>query len=157
MKLIAANLSSLKETRVHEYVLRFCFGGICTVVTGLVARHFGPEIGGLFLAFPAIYPAGVSLIESHEKRRKKESGFDGTNRGRVAASVDSAGASIGCVGLIAFAMVVAAGIQRIRPGLAIMAASLSWFGISWMLWILRKRGVFFRSTGRLGVHRSPWR
>jgi hypothetical protein len=75
------DFSSLKETKPHEYALRFVFGGICTVLAGLIAKRYGPGLGGLFLAFPAIFPAGASLIESHEKRRKAEYGFDGTKRG----------------------------------------------------------------------------
>jgi hypothetical protein len=35
---------------------------------------------------------GASLIESHEKQRKAQIHSDGTNRGRAAASLDSAGA-----------------------------------------------------------------
>src|SRR3984957_16087318 len=66
MKRVQLNLPSLKETKPHEYAVRFLFGGLCTVLAGLIAERFGPGIGGLFLAFPAIFPAGTSLIESHE-------------------------------------------------------------------------------------------
>ena len=106
MKRIEVNLSALKETKPHEYAVRFLFGGLCTVLAGSIAKRFGPGVGGLFLAFPAIFPAGTSLIESHEKQRKAQIHADGTNRGRVAASLDSAGASLGCVGLLGFAFVL---------------------------------------------------
>jgi len=53
-------------------------GGGCTDFAGLVAKRYGPSIGGLFLVFPAIFPSGASLIENHEKRRKVKSGVDGT-------------------------------------------------------------------------------
>src|ERR1700761_3386491 len=89
--MIKVDLSSLRETKPHEYAMRFLFGGICTVLAGLVAKRFGPAVGGLFLAFPAIFPAGASLIEDHEKKRKAEYGLDGTVRGRLAASIDAAG------------------------------------------------------------------
>jgi NAD(P)-dependent dehydrogenase (short-subunit alcohol dehydrogenase family) len=85
--MIKVDLSSLRETKPHEYAMRFLFGGICTVLAGLVAKRFGPAVGGLFLAFPAIFPAGASLIEDHEKKRKAEYGLDGTVRGRLAASI----------------------------------------------------------------------
>src|ERR1700733_4546888 len=98
--MIKVDLLSLKETKPHEYAMRFVFGGICTVLAGLIAKRFGPVIGGLFLAFPAIFPAGASLIEDHEKKRKAEYGFDGTIRSRMAASEDAAGASLGCIGLM---------------------------------------------------------
>ncbi len=95
---IEFNLGSLRETRGHEYVVRFVFGGLCTVTAGLVAKRYGPGIGGLFLAFPAIFPASATMIENHEKRRK-EAGAAGTLRGRLAASIDASGAALGCVGL----------------------------------------------------------
>jgi Protein of unknown function (DUF3147) len=97
--------SALKEMKPHEYAVRFLFGGTCTVLAGLIAKHFGPAIGGLFLAFPAIFQAGASLIESNEKRRKAKIGCDGASRGRLAASLDSAGAALGCVGLCMFALI----------------------------------------------------
>jgi hypothetical protein len=104
MKRIEANWATLKGTRPHEYAVRFFFGGLCTVAAGLIAKRFGPGVGGLFLAFPAIFPASANLVESHEKRRKAKIGSDGRNRGRMAASLDSQGASLGCLGLLAFAL-----------------------------------------------------
>lgn len=104
--MIKVDLSSLRETKVSEYTVRFVFGGTCTVIAGLITKRFGPELGGLFLAFPAIFPAGASLIEEHEKERKARCGFDGRIRGRLAASVDAAGASLGTRGLMAFALVL---------------------------------------------------
>ena len=106
MKRIEVNLSALTATRPHEYAVRFLFGGLATVAAGLIAKKFGPGIGGLFLAFPAIFPASASLIESHEKKRKANIRSDGRNRGRMAASLDAQGASLGCIGLMAFAFVL---------------------------------------------------
>jgi hypothetical protein len=80
------DLSSLSETKPHEYALRFLFGGSRTALAGLIAKGYGPEVGGLFLAFPAIFPAAASLIQNHEIRRKAEIGTDGVDRGRNAAA-----------------------------------------------------------------------
>ena len=110
--MIRMDFSSLKETKPHQYALRFVFGGICTVLAGLIAKRYGPGLGGLFLAFPAIFPAGASLIESHEKKRKAQHGFDGTKRGRLAASIDALGASLGCLGLMAFAFTLWIGLPE---------------------------------------------
>jgi hypothetical protein len=46
------NWSALKQSR--EYVLRFVLGGLATVMAGAVATFYGPAVGGLFLAFPAM-------------------------------------------------------------------------------------------------------
>jgi len=114
------------------------FGGAVTAATGLIAKKWGPGVAGLFLAFPAIFPAGATLIEKHEKEKKKKAGLDGTGRGRAAASVDAAGAAIGSIGLLAFGVVV----WRFLPGhpgwAVLMVAGLAWMGVSVLLWWARK-------------------
>jgi hypothetical protein len=107
---VQARPRKLKQTRWWELALRFAFGGLCTVIAGLVAKKFGPAAGGLFLAFPAIFPSGASLIASHEKERKHKAGMHGTRRGCELAGVDAAGATMGCAGLAAFAVVVWQGV-----------------------------------------------
>jgi uncharacterized membrane protein (GlpM family) len=136
---IAANFSSLKQTNLREYVVRFVLGGAVTVAAGLIARRWGPVVGGLFLAFPAIFPAGATLIEQHEVKRKREIGRDSHGRGRAAAALDALGAAFGAVGLTAFAVVL----WRFLPGhnslSALGLAVAAWMVVSGVLWILRKR------------------
>ena len=69
---IKIDLSGLKETKFHEYALRFVAGGIITVIAGMIAGKWGPGIGGLFLAFPAIFPASATLIEKHQRQKKQK-------------------------------------------------------------------------------------
>ena len=64
--------SALRQTRWYEYLVRFVLGGVMTAVAGLIAARFGPVIGGLFLAFPAIFPASATLIEKHVRERKEK-------------------------------------------------------------------------------------
>ncbi len=59
--------------------------------TGLIAQHWGPVVGGLFLSFPAILPASATLIERHETEKKKRAGISCRVRGRKAAALDAAG------------------------------------------------------------------
>jgi hypothetical protein len=139
MARIEVNWSSLKGTKPHEYAVRFVFGGLSTVAAGLIAKHFGPGIGGLFLAFPAIFPASASLIESHEIERKAEVGSDGRNRGRLAASLDSQGASMGSIGLIGFAFVLWKWVSNHNALLMISAAAMTWLIIAYTLWVARAR------------------
>jgi hypothetical protein len=142
--MLKVDLSSLRGTRPHEYAMRFVFGGVCTVLAGLIAKRFGPAIGGLFLAFPAIFPAGASLIEDHEKKRKAEHGYDGTVRSRLAASVDAAGASLGCIGLMAFAIILWRGIPGHNAYWVISLATFVWMVLSTTLWALRRKRFFHR-------------
>lgn len=151
--MIEIRLSALKDSKPHEYLVRFLFGGLCTVVAGLVAQRFGPAIGGLFLAFPAIFPAGASLIESHEKAKKREIGFDGTRRGRTAAGSDAAGAAIGCVGLILFGLAVWQLLTKVNTVTAIVIASVLWVIATPFLWEVRKQRFFTRMDRNLSTHR----
>ncbi len=153
--MVEMKLSSLKETKPHQYLVRFLFGGAATVLAGLVARRFGPAVGGLFLAFPAIFPAGVTLIESHEKERKGELGCDGTNRGRMAASIDAAGAALGSIGLVGFALVLCWMLPDQSPWLAIPVATVVWAMIAFLLWELRKRRLFGRHARRRPTPHRP--
>jgi Protein of unknown function (DUF3147) len=149
--MIRIDFSSLRETRPHEYIMRFLFGGICTILAGLIANCYGPGIGGLFLAFPALFPAGASLIEDHEKKRKREHGFHGTKRGRLAASVDALGASLGCLGLMGFAVTLWMGLPKHNAYFVVVIATIVWLGISAFFWRAHRHRIFHRrkssSTG----------
>jgi Protein of unknown function (DUF3147) len=90
---VSANFSALKKTKWYEYAVRFLLGGTVTVVAGLLAKHYGPVFGGLFLAFPAIFPASATLVDKHERQKKHRAGIPQTTRGRQVAGVDAAGAA----------------------------------------------------------------
>jgi len=149
---IEAKPERLKETRLWELALRFGFGGACTVVAGLIAKRFGPAVGGLFLAFPAIFPSGASLIESHEKERKQKAGMRGTLRGRRLAGVDAAGAAMGCVGLAVFAVVIWKELQQHNAVPVIAAASVMWGLVSVGMWWVLRRSKAIRALGRNHDH-----
>jgi hypothetical protein len=142
--MVSAQFSSLRDIKPHEYAVRFLFGGLCTVAAGLIAKRFGPAIGGLFLAFPAIFPAGASLLESHEKRKMAKAGLDGTNQAREAASVDSAGASIGSIGLVAFAGILWLELPSHNAYFVISLATTTWLIVSIAIWYVRKSRWFRR-------------
>ena len=130
-------LSALGETRFSEYAVRFALGGAATVVAGLIAARFGPVIGGLFLAFPAIFPASATLMERHVREREERRGRDGSRRGRHAASRDAIGAALGSLGLAAFAAVVWLGVQR-WGGWSLVPATLAWLAVAYGSWRLRR-------------------
>jgi len=131
--------SAFGRTKWYEYAIRFVFGGFITVAAGIIAKEFGPSLGGVFLAFPAIFPASATLIEKHESEKKKEKGLHGTIRGREAASVDAAGAAMGSVGLFVFALMV----WQLIPGhshwLILVTATLVWLLVAMLSWHIRKR------------------
>src|ERR1700747_1126279 len=81
------NLSALYKTRWYEYAVRFFFGGTVTVIAGLIAMKYGPIMGVLLLAFPTIFPASATLVEKHEREKKRKAGILKTKRGRQAAAL----------------------------------------------------------------------
>jgi Protein of unknown function (DUF3147) len=137
--LIKVNPSALKQTKWHEYLVRFVFGGLITMAAGIIAKKFGPEAGGLFLAFPAILPATATLIEKHETEKKQKEGLKGTVRGRNAASVDAAGSAMGSVGLFVFAVIVLHFIGGHNLWLVLAGAMVGWLAVSVLTWLIRKR------------------
>jgi hypothetical protein len=135
---VKINFVAAKETKPHEYAIRFLFGGFVTVVTGLIARKFGPAVGGLFLAFPAIFPATATLIATHEKEEKRRAHLNGTPRGRDAAAIEARGTALGSLGLLAFAAVVWRALPNHRAPAVLVAAAAAWFAASVLFWRLRE-------------------
>lgn len=131
--------SVLSQTKWYEYAVRFLFGGVITAVAGMIAKKFGAGVGGLFLAFPAIFPASASLIEKHERQKKEKLGLDGTVRARKAAGIDAAGAAIGSLGLFVFALIVSQFLPEHTPWLVLPAGILAWLAVSVLAWQIRKR------------------
>jgi hypothetical protein len=130
--------SSLTETRWYEYVVRFVLGGAATVLTGVIAKHFGTSVGGVFLALPAIFCASATLIESHERRTKEKAGLSGDRRGQQAAALDAAGAGLGSIGLMAFAAVFFLIVSKSVMA-AFIAALCAWASVSVAAWWMRRR------------------
>ena len=135
---IKVDFSTLGQTKWHDYAVRFLFGGLITVLAGIIAKNFGPGIGGLFLAFPAIFPASATLIEKHEKEKKQSLGLNGEARGRSAASIDATGSSMGSIGLFVFAFIVWQFMSRGRAWMVLGGATVLWLGVSLAVWRIRK-------------------
>lgn len=144
--MISVDLSALKRIKPHEYAVRFLFGGLCTALAGAIAKHYGPGVGGLFLAFPAIFPAGACLVESHETERKARAGMDGTIRGRVAAGVDAVGASLASIALGVFALAVWTGLPRYGALEVIASATGAWVIVAASLWGFHRSRALHRKT-----------
>ena len=139
IKAIKFDMSMLAQGRWQEYALRFVAGGAITAAAGLIAKEFGPGIGGLFLAFPAIFPASATLVEKHERERREEEGVQGAERGRQAASLDAAGAAMGSLGLLVFALLVWKLLPVLTAWIVLPLATIVWLGVSMMVWVLRKK------------------
>jgi hypothetical protein len=140
---IQVNLSALRHTKWHEYLLRFVFGGGVCVLAGIVAHRFGPVVGGIFLAIPAIFPASATLIEKHEEEKtttqkghKNRANPDA--EGQMKVGFDAEGAALGSIGLVVFALVM----WKFMPGrsasLVLFCATLSWLLVATTLWKIQE-------------------
>ncbi len=133
----AVDFASLRDAHWSQFAVRFALGGAVTVCTGLIAQHWGPVVGGLFLSFPAILPASATLIERHETEKKKRAGISCRVRGRKAAALDAAGAVLGGWGMLCFDGV--AWLALLRYSTALALAGMLWLIVSASLWWAGRR------------------
>jgi hypothetical protein len=132
------DFSAFGKTRWYEYAARFFFGGAITVVAGVLAKQYGPVFGGLFLAFPAIFPAAATLLDKHTRERRLRAGIPHTIRGRLAAALDARGAALGSIALAVFALFVWKFLPRWGGALSVLAALSLWLGLSVLIWLAYK-------------------
>src|ERR1700753_148135 len=119
----------LRQGRWYEHVLRFGLGVVVTVLAGIIADRWGPAIGGVFLAFAAIFCASSTMIEKHERARKRRDDLERERRARERARRS--------LGLVAFALVV----WLLAPcgGLLTPAvAAVVWLFVSVAIWRLQR-------------------
>jgi len=116
---------ALRSVQPRDLALRFAFGVAVSVVAAIVTLAFGSRAGGLFLAFPAILPASLTLIEKKEGQHQAEG--------------DAVGAIIGAVALVVFALTAWALFTRIRGGAVEAVALAVWLAVSVLLYGLIRR------------------
>jgi hypothetical protein len=133
---VKSDLARLRQIGGQEVILRFVLGGIITASAGAIATEFGPAVGGLFLAFPAILPASLTLVEKHEN--KKTSARMRGRRGRQAAAADATGAVLGSMGMIAFGFLVWQYASNYNPCIVLGCATGVWSIVTMGLWFIRK-------------------
>jgi uncharacterized membrane protein (GlpM family) len=113
----------IREATPKDAAVRFAFGAGTSAVAGLVTLA-SPVVGGVFLAFPAILLASLTLIADEE--------------GQTAARDDARGAAAGAVGLAAFAATGSALFHRWPTPTAFVCATVAWllasgacYGAAW--------------------------
>ncbi|MEV5083358.1 DUF3147 family protein [Streptomyces sp. NPDC093064] len=132
---VRVDLRAVARTPRKDLLLRFGFGAGVSLLAAVVSRLFGSFVGGVFLAFPAILLAGLTLVAEEE--------------GLMSARDDARGAALGTLGLVAFAVVATVLLRHHSAWLALGAATAAWAVVS-----LGAYGVA-RATGSGGDERSP--
>jgi hypothetical protein len=133
---ISVQPGKLRDVRARDLRIRFAFDALTSVVAGVITLLSGPRAGGIFLAFPAILAASLTLIE------EKEAPED--------AREDARSAVLGAFALAVFAALVALTVTRVLPGLALVFASLGWVAVALGAYLTlwgRRRGIFSQRSG----------
>jgi hypothetical protein len=106
-------LGKVRELRARELGYRFVAGAVTSIAAGAATLAFGPRVGGIMLAFPAILAASLTLIAEQEDSAE--------------AREDARGALIGAVALGLFAVVAALTLGRFSNAIALLLAAFTWF------------------------------
>jgi hypothetical protein len=118
---IQLRAGELKQAPVRDWLIRFGFGAGVSALAGVVSVVAGPRVGGVFLAFPAILLASLTLVAKEDGARQ--------------ARNEARGATLGTLGLVGFAAVVAITL----PGWPLWAA----LGAAIAVWTLVALGSYF--------------
>ncbi|WP_062348778.1 DUF3147 family protein [Herbidospora yilanensis] len=147
---VTFRVSRLRSTRPRDLLVRFVFGAAISVIAGLVGERWGSLAGGVWLGFPAILGATLTLIEEEEHKRGP-------------AAKDAMGAIFGAAGLVAFAACVWLLGLRLSPWLVLLLALAAWMAVAALIYVvseasrsrLRSRGSRPPAgrSGRGGSHR----
>src|SRR5207244_13276625 len=123
---VSAKLERLRQTKPRDFLLRFVFGGVVTVAASLIATRVGPVVGGLFLAFPAILPASLTLLAQHA-------------RNTPPAGADAYGSIFGSVGLFIFGVIVWVLGATVTAWLVLCLLTIVWIVTACGTWVLAER------------------
>jgi hypothetical protein len=115
----------LARTRPRDWLIRFVFGAGVSAFAGMVTAIAGPRVGGVFLAFPAILLASLTLVAREEGLRQ--------------ASDEARGATFGTIGLAGFAVTAAALAGPWPPSATLCAAAMAWAVLAFGSFLLGRR------------------
>ncbi len=116
------DFSKFQKVRLGDFVLRFLFGGVVSVLAALLGQWITPRFGGLFTTFPAILLASLTLL--------------GHKEGEERASDDAKGGVAGATALVACAIFLALTISWLPGALALGAALLLWLLLASSFYLL---------------------
>lgn len=130
MKLWRLDLSPLKQIKLKEYIIRFFFGGTISVIAALIALLTNSRIGGIFMAFPAILLATLTIINRKDGQHKAEE--------------DAKGAIIGALAFVVTAIILSLTLPVLPGALALVLALVIWLLCAFGLYALSYRSGWLR-------------
>ncbi len=115
------DFGAIKKHSFDDYATRFAFGAGISAAAAIVAAVFGAKVGGVLLAFPAIMPASLTLIEKKDGREK--------------AAINAYAAILGSVALVAFAIVAGYAFKHFAGAVALLLAAAAWMAVAAVLYV----------------------
>jgi len=125
--LVEFSFDNAKKVPRRDLYIRFAFGAGISTAASVIAILLGFQVGGLLLAFPAILPATLTLIEQEESE--------------VKAVEDDVGSVLGATSLAAFAALAWWLLRIAGPAVALPVACVGWL-VSSLLLYAGLRAVF---------------
>ncbi|GCE02759.1 DUF3147 family protein [Dictyobacter aurantiacus] len=130
MELWHLDLSKLKQIRMKDYIIRFFFGGAISVIAALITQLTNGRIGGIFMAFPAILLASLTIINRKDGQHKAEE--------------DAKGAIIGALAFVLTAIVLSLTLQKLSGALSLLLSLVVWLLCAFGLYALSYRSNWLR-------------
>jgi len=122
---VRMRLGRLRDATPKDWLIRFAFGAGVSALAAVISEVAGPRIGGLFLAFPAILLASLTLVAKED--------------GPHPAREDARGATLGAAGLVAFALTGAVLLGRVPIAVALIAATAAWALVAFGAYVVMRR------------------
>jgi hypothetical protein len=111
----SVELGKLGQVRPRELAIRFGLGAVVSIAAGILAKTVDAQFAGAFLAFPAILPASLTLIQDKEGTRD--------------ADRNAVGAVLGGLALVGFA-VFAEATFKLLPAVAVLLSALGAWAVA---------------------------
>jgi hypothetical protein len=109
-------LEQIRQLKVTHLLYRFAAGALTSIASGAVTLAAGPRAGGIFLAFPAILAASLTLIADEEDL--------------AVAREDARGAVFGAVAMATFAAIAFVTLSGLPGALALALATAGWLAVA---------------------------
>ncbi|HEY0417670.1 MAG TPA: DUF3147 family protein [Gaiellaceae bacterium] len=120
MSSTGVDIGKLRKLSARDLAIRFAAGAATSLAAGLVGTLASARLAGPLLAFPAIYLAGLTLVERKEGEGK--------------AHEVAVGAIAGAGGLLAFAVAVDVAAADMRWPWALLVGLAVWVAVSLALY-----------------------
>ena len=132
--MVGIDFSKVKQARMRDYVLRFCIGGMISIAAAGISQGTNSRFGGIFVAFPAILLASLTLI--------------GRCEGEERAEDDAKGGVVGAVALVVTTVVLSLTLQALAGAWSLLLALLTWLICGIGLYVVCFKLGWLRHTPR---------